>query len=615
MYILESLLCVTATFLYIRLSTYYSFRGDLGVVTQFRSIDLPETYTVDDLINKLKMDAQAGLLKSYGDVISVNGLDGESGFRVLVELRKAVEQHALSAQMLIVKTHSLVVRFGGVGKLRNIDLAQYRKGRGGPECFEYWFEFGMSRSTSPIVDRKTISGFEASAYVIGSEDFFGEVKLIIPCSTKEEYDETLDKLNDAEAVRIEGMLIDASNQRKAEQTNYFIVQNMTIIEQDYSGASNVLAKLRDWRELIPMRHFETEDPLFPDVTSLSMMASVLFTRRGVSAFNTIYFGPSSAGKTSVLRFFIEDLLGGSVESATASSGKRWLISHKEGAPPSKLFTEKRSILVDEMLKSVSTNQRMNSHSYAVELKDFLQNHMQILDKDEVSASSGVGVVSGRMVCSFVGTENDDEQLIRALGRAELLSPAAMRRIQIGYADRKINPSEDVNPVLAKKKQMAYFYGLFGATARKDIASLYMFSRRYTEDTRYEAPKEWKVKVNALMEGEARMDVNGAAGYPRWFVPGLIDNEVSLKLREKFMQILTLQKSILTPCYLSAAIFRGWEACNSIETFKPVFDEQQEKMATDLFRFFLQSKLRILSAGIEEGLTMGGGIERVRFGGA
>jgi len=582
----------------------------------FKSIELEKGYGIDDLIKYLKDESLKGNLKKYGDIVSVNGLEGESGFNILVELRKAVEQHVLGAQMLIVRTHSFIVKFGGIGTLKKVDMVKVRKSSEGRQRIEYWYEFDDGRSDKPVVDRKSMVGFEASAYVLGQEDFFGEMKLIVPCDSKEEYDKLMERLNDAEAVSIDGMLVEASMKKSMYQTNYFIVQDMKIIEQDFSGADNVLAKLTDWRELIPMRHFETQDPLFPEVTCLSMMASVLFTRRGVSAFNTIYFGPSAGGKTSMLQFFIKDLLGGSMESATASSGKRWLVSHKEGAPPSKLFTEKRAILVDEMLKSVSTNQRMNAHSYAVELKDLLQNHMQILDKDEVSASSGVGVVSGRMVCSFIGTENDDEQLMKALGRAEMLSPAAMRRIQIGYADRVVDPSEDVNPMLAKKKQMAYFYKRFGANARKDIMSLYMISRRFTEDTKYEAPKEWKVKMNVLIKDEAKMDVAGK-DYPRWFIPGLFDSGLQTKLRDKFTSILILQKNILTPCYLSAAIFRGWEKYNSIETFKPVFDEKQEKMATDLFRFFFQSKLKILAEGIEESITSGlaGGIERSRFGGA
>jgi len=576
-------------------------------VRGLRWVDLPEKYTVDDVLVMMREKVSHGELKGYNEVMAVNGLNGMSGFNFLVGLRGVMEQQLLGAQMVVVKTHEYLVRFGGVGKLGIYDFVRARRNYGGVMRIEYWYEFMDSKSNAPIVDRKNTMMFEASAYVVdGEDDMIGELKVMFPCA-KQEYDELTKRISESDSVRISGMLIDVSKNKKGDLTNYFVVQEYEIVEQDYSKANIILEKLKHWQTLIPMRHYETADPLFPETTCLAMMAAVLFTRRGVPAFNAIMFGPSAGGKTSLLRFFVEDLMGGSIESATASSGKGWLVSHKEGVPPSKLFTEKRVLLVDEMLKSVTTNQRMNAHSYAVELKAFLQKHMQIFDREEVSASSGVGVVKGRMVCSFIGTENDDETLIKALGRAEVMSEAAMRRIQIGYAEREnTRVDEDVNPLLAKRKQMSMFYRLFGREVKKAMQALYLYSRRFTEDMSLEAPKEWKARVRELIVSEASI---GVIGYPRW----LMGDDV--KMKRKFMQFIDLHlKGLLTPCYVSAAVMRGWEVYSSIEELRPVFDEEQSLMAEGLVLFFLKSKLKILAPGIEQALTgEEGGVQRSLYG--
>jgi hypothetical protein len=412
------------------------------------------------------------------------------------------------------------------------------------------------------------------------------------------------------------MLVSVSHASKKEVLNYFIVQEYKIIERDFSGVDNILGNMQDWRDLA-MRHYESGNLLFPETTSLAMLVSMMFTRQGVPAFNTVFFGKSASAKTATLRFYVEDVFGGSIESATASSGKGWLVSHKEGAPPSKMFTEKRVLLVDEMLKAVSTNQRTNPHGYAVELKDFMQKHLQILDREEVDASSGVGNVTGMMICSFVATENDDETLMRALGRAEVMSPAPFRRIQIGYVERKekVDSFSDVNPLMARKKQMSLFYKQFGANAKRDLTSLLLWSRRYTGDTSIEAPKEWKKDLMERIISEAEM---GVQGYGNWMriVPGEIEElpDVRKALKEKFVELLENQKGILTPCYVSAAIIRGWEMSKDRDSFRLVYDDAQKKMAEELFKYFFQSKLRILKTGAEEMLTGSGGVSRMPYGG-
>lgn len=293
---------------------------------------------------------------------------------------------------------------------------------------------------------------------------------------------------------------------------------------------------------------------------------------------------TARGYEQALKGFAEYLQGnrlGDLHSAT----EKGLISHKEGAPPSKLFTEKRAMLVDEMLKSVSTGMGGNWHTFAMSIKSLMQKHMQILDKEKVDASSGVGPVKGVMRCSFVGTENDDDVLQEALGRAEFMSPAAFKRIQIGYAERSSDIFDEVsvNAKLAKDKQKEYFYKRFGKNALKDICSLYMYSRKFTENPKNVAPRWWIISM-------------------RWWLLHVANdfiNEQYPDVQKKLADIVRLQHDCVEACWISAAVIRGWEVHDSLDKLDLVFDFKQQKMAEDLASYFLISRLKVLWKGIEK----------------
>jgi hypothetical protein len=119
-----------------------------------------------------------------------------------------------------------------------------------------------------------------------------------------------------------------------------------------------------------------------------------------------------------------------------------------------------------------------------------------------------------------------------------------------------------------------------------------------------------------MKGRLRSEMEmSLEGYPRWYKVGCFDEVTAKRLQMKFNDFLQLHtKGILTPCYVSAAVFRGWEACKSLEELKPVFDDRQLEMAEMLVLYFFKSKLKVLSSGIEAAFAPEG-VQRLQlFGG-
>ncbi len=554
---------------------------------------------MDELMNALALNKNV----SDRDVWSVNGLDGQSGWQLLSKLRKETEaKDGFEPQMVVVKTSEILVRFGGAGPHRTIDLMQVRGEK--KSKIYYWYEIS-DHLKGVVKDRKCVDGFEASVFPVGVKQ---ELRAIIACAP-EKYDELVELMRRSQAIKLQGMWVDASMGKK-EQGQFFVVQELETVDEDYSGGENILKKLKDWTELIPMRHYYTEKPLFDEVTSLSMLVSVMFTRMEMAAFNTIYFGPSRHGKTAVLRFLVCDVLKGGFESATASAGKGWLVSHKEGTPPSKLFSERKCLLVDELFKSVSV--KGEHRSYAIALKALVQGHMQILDRGLVDASSGVGRVKGEMICSFVGTENDDLTLQVALAKAESISDAAFRRIQIGYAERAGGISDDsfdqvdVDAKAAKQKMIGFFIKKFGQDALKDIASLLLYSRRYTEKWSPESEDfyHWQIGMYKWMYHCA---YEGLVGFPEFDKNYVGAEEIIAK---KLKSMVHLQRDCVRASYISAAIVRGWEVASSYKEFKPVVDLRQQKLAEQLVMYFFRSRVRIFEPGLKDlFIPRGGGISR------
>jgi hypothetical protein len=569
----------------------------------FKKVDMgKEVYNVDDIMQFYKSAIIGG-----NEIFSFNGLDKHISWNILNKMRKFCEDNELGPHFPVVKTDVVTVRFSQFSKFDRMDLV-----RGKERKIFYWFEFKDVSKGSPWISRRYVEGFEALAYTIG-EDIIQELKVIIPCGI-DEYDSLRAALENADSVKLSGMLIDCSSSMKKEQDRWFVPHSIDIVDQDFSGANNILSKMKEWQELIPMRHFSTSKPLFSESIMLSMMVSVLFTRKSAPVFDTVFFGPSDHGKSSVLSYLVKDIMQGKIIGGSTSSGKGWLVSHAKDSPQSVMFSEKNVLMVNEMFKFVSQAQG-NAHSYVVQLKLLMEHHMEILERNSVEGRSGLGQVSGRMVCSFLGIENDDDHLIRGLGRVFCLAPANTRRFQIIYAARdNVDEDDDVNSELARRNMNSKFCTKFGRTALRDMKSLYLYSRRFTEDVSLEAPVEWKKKMRELLQNVLPTEWMADSFMPNWFGAGKYDETTRKEFDRYLGDFIRFQKNTFTPCYISAAIIRGWEVYDSIDTLQPVFDERQEKMAEKLVKLFAKCKLRIFAKGIEEHVLSGSGISRVLFGG-
>ena len=585
-----------------------------------------EKYVVKDVLDAIhNLHRTASIAEN--DVFSFNGLEGVSGWNVLNDLRKKCQNDDLGCQFVIVRTHRLLLRFGEIGEYKDIDLVRERS-----RSMFYWFEFAdMKSSQSPWIGRRFIQGFQATAISI-NETTSKKYTVIIPCA-EEEYSDMRDTLERAESVFVEGMVVDVSLASKKEHDFWLITQIVEPVPMDYQRANNILSVMSSWKEIAPMRKFSigkkyvgdtifdfidgrVQEPLlfFPEIVSLAIMVSVLFTREGVPVFNTFFFGGSNIGKTSALRYIVVKMLHGEIESGSSSAGKGWLITHARDAPVPKIFSQKNALLVNEAFKSVSHSQS-NHHSYTIQLKMLLEKHMEVLERTPVSSSSGLGTVRGKLVCSFVATENDDDSLIKALGRVFCMASANTRRIQIGYIYREDETDVDseVNTELAHKMMTAWLNRKFGHEALRSIKELYLYSRKFTENLDLEAPNEWKKEMRERMKVEVEHGWITDPDMPKWFSVGAYDAATHKEFSVYVDQFLYNQRNILTPCYISAAIFRGWEVYSNILELKPVYDERQRKMAEDLVMYFTKCKFKLFSGGIEE-TVMSGGVRRQPYGG-
>jgi hypothetical protein len=533
-----------------------------------------------------------------------NGMKNADGWEILQEVRTYSEANELGLNMVVVKTHKIDVKVFAKSEFSKIDLM-----RSSGNKYAYWFEYGW-KNVDRWVARKSITGFVASATMIGDNDVVSVIKLIICCS-EGEYEDVVKGIDSADFMTVEGMMVNTSSLRRQEQDSWFIVNNFEVQKLDYSGANNILEKLNDWRDIAPMRHAITKELLFPDDVMLSIMVSVLFVRDNMAQFNTVLFGKTGHAKSAVLEYFTKKIMGGSIESATLSSGKGMGVSHAKDAPPSILLSEPNVVYVNEMFKSAGKNNSSNVHSYSITLKQHLESLMELLERKEVKGSSGLGRVGGILKASFIASENDDENLKRALGRAFMIANATFRRIQFGIVWRNIDENTEVGVGRADLRMTEYLKHKFGKHALRDIRSLYLYSRKFTRDHEFEAPIEWRKKVrqNVLLIVRAGKLID--PDLPDWF-DAAKDRQTIDQFGKVIDDIFNVQKDVYTSCYVSAAVMRGWEVYNSVVDLKPVEDVRQQEMAEQLFTYFFICKLKILRAGIEDSLTQRG-VSRTPYG--
>ena len=142
-------------------------------------------------------------------------------------------------------------------------------------------------------------------------------------------------------------MVSMGKMARGNETHVFVT-GIRVIEETFDAANAILSRMHDWKDLV----FHSQESLaFPEDCSYAMLASVGYSRRKMPAFNTIFYGETAMGKTTVIRYYVETMMKGQHIDATASSGKKWLVSHKEGVAESVMFSQRDALLVDEAFKS------------------------------------------------------------------------------------------------------------------------------------------------------------------------------------------------------------------------------------------------------------------------
>jgi hypothetical protein len=547
---------------------------------------LREGYEFKDVL-----DIMTGTLDS--GILVANGLE-DDGWQMMSELRARLatdmkNKNVFQLKFVVVKNMCRDFVYMGVDKMMSFDLVQRRKDK-----YYFWWELPGLKTTEFASARRSANGFMMKCYDTERECI---INVMIICKP-DEYKGLVEEFQRAGKIRCSGMNIDVQVKTMGHES-YVIATEIETMDEDYSVANCVLSKLKDWRQIAPGYHFDSQQFLFGEVATLSILMTVMYYREGSSAFNTVYFGPPSSGKTTTIKILV-DTVGGSFEAATAASGKGWLVTHASGVP-SKVFTERKIMLVDEFFKAAGTvGAKANYHSYALELNQFLQKHMQLFERRFVDISSGMGTIKGIMKCSFIGTENNDENLQRALMKAEIMSGGPMRRFQFGYIDKMFNEDDEFivqkDVIQVEREMTREWYRRFGKNVKQGISALFMYSRKFSNDPNLSAPTMWVQEYSKkLFEMVKVSDVRVPAKW-RSSSP---DAEFDRKILEKVRELIKYQQGCLSACWISAAIIRGWEVHDSLEVLEPVFDDKQKQMAEDVALYLFISRLRVFEPGVQD----------------
>lgn len=526
------------------------------------------------------------------------------GWELFYRVREMCEKEK-KVYLILAQNSKLQVRYVGEQAHEVIDLARMLRGA----KMQYWFEIDK-KGSGPII---WSLGSEFLLVKMVDMDSKRAVDVFLECK-KEGHDELIKRLREADYIEIEGMLIDASRATKSARDVQFVATKPPVCKfETFEGADCVLRNLKKWDEIYPMRHVETGLPLFSLMTGLSMYHAAVWTVPDDPSANNIYMGKSGDGKSVMAVYFTENIMKGMKESASGSAGKGWNPSHKEGAEESKFFKEQNMFLVNEMSKYVSVAM-VHDTSLATAFKILYQRQMEILERTEFNASSGNGTVRGVMKCGFIATDNPDENVIRATGRAYMMAEAWKRRVNFCVAEREgvQDVDSDASTSASIYKYMGALFSRFageGRSGEDNIRSLVLFSRRMalaSGKAGVGASKEWRKKVRQMLVDEAKM---GVPGYPDWLTNPQYEQDRP-RLAGVIENLSVLMRKRINACYVFAAIVRGWEVYDSIRELQPVIDERQEQMAIELARYYMVCDLKYLRSGIEQS----GGIQRTNADG-
>jgi hypothetical protein len=518
----------------------------------------------------------------------INGLNVD-GWELLTRLRSESESKTL--RFLVLKNIEFDVVTFSVGVYKTIDLAR----RYGNKV-RYWFE---NIEKTPVTDRLSINGFEVEG-IATIDNKTEHVSLVIPCD--KDYERKRRRIMGAEKIHVSGMEIRVSLVNKSEQRLYILVNDWHPIETDLSLANNVLPVLNDWMELSPMVASDGTQ-LFSDSIIACLLANCFFSKESVPAFNLMVIGPKRNQKTAAIKFLVKEVMGGTVVSGSSSTGKGWLVSHKEGAEPSALFSTKTSLMIDEALKFSSIG-GLDHRGLVLKIKDHFVTHMEIIQREEVESMSGNAKIIGKMTCSLFAVDNPDSSVLEAMGRAYKMAEAPFRRWGFLYMDRQKGDVSYLSTNQACNMMKKRFLKYGGV---ESIKSLMLLSRRKCNDWSDNAEEEWV----RLLKDRLKSEVDTCSMFPDLSVISSIQ-DVDLKVltqEEGKVHIEEDMEDVIQAAWLAAAAMRGWEVHRDFEKYDLVIDDRQKDLAELIVRELFRGKLKLLFPGIIKWLNDSLGVPR------
>jgi hypothetical protein len=554
--------------------------------------------SIDAKIDDKKGDIVGGILGWIEQAISqgafgkgtipfINGVNID-GWDLMCRLR--IESEKKQLRFIVVKNIELDVIPMKVSGLETMDVVRRYDGSAG---VKYWFEFGAEKSV--VKERMCLNAFilEGTAYIDGKLE---SINLIMPCDDK--YEDKRSMIMSSEKVRIGGMSIRASVAGKCGQKVYIIVSNWQCINTDLTLATKALEKIEKWQDMTPLLDVDG-NKIFSDSVTACILANCFFSKETMPVFNMLIIGPKRNQKSAAIKFLVGDIMHGSVVSGSSSTGRGWLISHKEGADPSSLFSEKASLMIDEGLKFSSIGGAyFDSRGLVLKIKDHFVRHMEIIQREEIDSKSGNYTIRGKMSCSLFVVDNPDTTVLEAMGRAYKIADAAFRRWSYLYMDRLPGHIKFLTTSQAHSMMKKKFVDYGGTDA---IRALMLLSRRKCAECDINADEKWIDDLKARMKAEVDME----KFYPEYsflFRSSIDGGKENEELKKKIIDEIKLHideemEDIIQGAWLSGAAMRGWELKKSFADYELVFDDEQKKIAEMIIRELFRGKIRIMFPGI------------------
>jgi len=600
----------------------------------FVSINLESEEKTDNPIMSIlawyeKMRARKEISKS-----AIPCLNGANilGYEFLSKLRD--ESKIKGLRMIVVKNCEYMIEPFSVEEARIIDIVRkYRDG-----SIMYWFEsqFENKKITMGKIVSDTISemcfvvkGFtwvkmsqgDTIEEVSEREDdesesevrskvivdaagnavsyMYSPVTLLVPCDKNPVKERKM--ILASEGIQVSGMEINVSMAGSCSKEKYIIAGNYKIKSTDLTQANLALMKIKDWRELVPSINKDGRS-LFSEGIDATILANALFSKDGVPAFNLLVVGPKRNQKTAALSFLVKDMMGGSIVSGSSSTGRGWLVSHKEGVAPSKMFSEKHCLMIDEALKFKSGEDQ----GVVIRVKNHFVAHMEIIERKGMEIASGNGVISGKMACSLFCVDNPDFYVLNALGKAYKLQDASFRRWSFLWMDRDPNVEITYLTTEQSHRMMRKKFTEYGGI--ESVKALMLLSRRICQRENKNADEKWVESMRNKLKAEVDTyklfpEINVLFDLTR-------DDNHKLLLSEEMKEHIDIDMvDAMQAAWLSAAAMRGWEVYNSYEDYKMVYDDRQKLIAELVIREIFKGRLKLLFPGIVEWIGDNMGVKR------